>query len=77
MKKNQIKSKTDIEFFESIFDCIHSKRLTRGLEVRVLNIDAGKHEAAVLIKRHNLKLEITTEGNMVTQRAFLVRPIAA
>lgn len=68
---------TDLQLFQSKFDCIHSKNLSSGLEVRVTNVDTGKQDAARLIKNLGLKLEISSEGNMVSQRAFLVKPIAA
>lgn len=64
---------TDLEKFASMFDATNIRTLPHGLEVRVTNLDVGKHDAAKLIRQHGLNLEISTEGSMVNLRAFLVK----
>ena len=65
---------TDLQIFASQFDCTYLKPVKEGLEVRVNNLDAGKHDAQQFIKRNGLNLEVSTVGSMVSLKAFLVRP---
>lgn len=69
------KQLTDLQKFEKVFDCTHKKQIASGLEVRVTNLDQAKHDAVRLIKKNNWQLEVTSEGSMVSLRAFLVKPV--
>ena len=65
----------DLETFALKFDATLIRPLKNGLEVRVSNLEAGKHDAMRLIRANNLQLEVTTEGSMSMLKAFLVRPV--
>ena len=77
MSRELHKGETDLQKFQRLFDALNMRTVKNGLEVRVANLDAGKHDAGKLIKNHGLNLELSTEGSMVNLRAFLVKEVAA
>lgn len=66
---------TDLQKFASTFDATYMRWLPHGLEVRVSNLEAGKHDAERLIRDKGWKLVVTTEGSMYRVKAFLVKEV--
>lgn len=64
---------SDLDKFNKIFDSKFSKQIPEGLEVRVTNLEYGKHDAKKVIRENKLNLEVCNHGSMYLLRSFLVR----
>jgi len=71
------KDQTDLELFHKLFNEEKFKRHTGKIEYRVANLESEMERARKIIKFYKLKLDVISDGNLASFRAFDVKEVAA